>query len=72
MTGLELKERRKKLKLTQTELAKRWNVNQSTISDWETGKVNIQHPKILDDAMKTVEREHSETSIQENKKSKIK
>lgn len=57
MTGEQLKQRRKKLGLRQEALAERWEIPQATLSRWESGKHKIQHPQILDDAMKTVERE---------------
>lgn len=58
MTGTELKQRREKLGISQESLADRWKVPQATISRWESEKHKIQHPEILDDAMKTVEREY--------------
>lgn len=57
MTGAELRERRQKLGLSQTDLALRWQVIQATISNWETGKHEIQHPEILEDAMRHLESE---------------
>lgn len=58
MTGADLKQRREKLGLRQSDLAKRWEVPQPTIANWESGKYKIQRPQMLDDAMKTVEREY--------------
>lgn len=57
MTGKQLKQRRQKLEISQESLAERWDIPQATLSRWESEKHKIQHPKILDDAMKTVERE---------------
>lgn len=61
MSGSELQTRRKKLGLTQTDLAKLWDVRQATISDWESEKIAIQHPEILDQALQTLERRYGET-----------
>lgn len=55
MTGKELKEKRQRIGLTQTQLAKRWEVPQSTISRWENEKHEIQHSKILMDALNYIE-----------------
>ena len=41
MTGLELKEIRENLGLTQLQLAGELNVNRVTVSRWETGNRNI-------------------------------
>lgn len=56
MTGTELRERRKKLGLSQAALAAYWGVIQATISNWETGRHEIQHPRILNDALCHLER----------------
>lgn len=58
MTGKELKQRRQKLGISQESLAERWGIPQATLSRWESEKHKIQHPEILDDAMKTVEKEN--------------
>ncbi len=42
MKGIELKEIRKKLGITQKELAKMLNVNARTIQKWENGEVEIR------------------------------
>lgn len=55
MNGSELKQRRKRLGLTQTDLAKHWNVTQANLSLWENDKIRIQHPEILNDALKYLE-----------------
>lgn len=55
MTGADLRERRKKLGMSQSSLAKHWNVIQATISNWENETHKIQHPEILDDALKFLE-----------------
>lgn len=62
MTGKDLKNRRLKIELTQTDLANRWKVPQSTISRWENETHEIQHSEILDDAMKTLEREYESSN----------
>jgi len=62
MTGIELKNRRKTIGLTQVELAALWGVRQKTISSWETEFVKMQHPIILDLAMRYLERQvHTDT-----------
>ena len=58
MNGNELKERRKKLGLSQESLAEHWKVPQATISRWESGKHPIQHAEILDEALKNLEKEY--------------
>lgn len=55
MTGPELRERRKALALTQTQLAARLGVPQATISRWETGVHQIDHPAILALAMEQLQ-----------------
>lgn len=47
MTATELRRRRRQLGLTQAELASALSVPQQTISRWETGAIEIQHPLIL-------------------------
>lgn len=42
-----LREMRKKLGMTQVELAEALGVSQVTISSWETDRFAIQQPKIL-------------------------
>lgn len=63
MTGQELKERRQKLGLTQTDLANRWKVPQATISRWESGKHKIEHAEILNDALKYLEKEYESKQL---------
>lgn len=63
MTGKELKQRRQKLTLTQSELASRWKVPQSTISRWENETHEIQHSEILNDAMTAIEKENHAKSL---------
>lgn len=58
MTGKELRERRKKLGISQESLANRWKVPQATISRWESGKHKIEHAEILDEALKNLEKEN--------------
>ncbi len=54
MGGRELKEKREKLKLTQTELADILGVKMNTVYRWESGILSV--PKSIELAMETVER----------------
>lgn len=56
MEGKELKEKREKLELTQTELAEILGVKMNTVYRWESGILAV--PKSIELAMKTVEREY--------------
>lgn len=56
MTGEQLRERRKKLGLSQASLAKLLNVAENTIARNERGVNPIQNPTMLDLALKTLER----------------
>lgn len=47
MTGPELRAWRTERRLSQTRLGERLGVRQATISDWERGVMEIQHPTIL-------------------------
>lgn len=47
MTGADLRAARNSLKMTQGELASALGVTIKTISRWEIGVCNIQHPTIL-------------------------
>ncbi len=58
MIGEQLKQRREKLNPSQSGLARLFGVRQATISDWESGGHQIQHPKLLDLALKSLEREN--------------
>lgn len=62
MTGKELKQRRQQLGLTQPVLAEILGTKQATISDWENEKIKIQHPKILDLALKQLENENAKNT----------
>lgn len=57
MTGAELKQRREKLGLTQSSLAKLLGTTQNTIARNERGDSPIQNPTMMDLALKTIERE---------------
>ncbi len=54
MKGEELKEKREKLGLTQTELADILGVKMNTVYRWESGILSV--PKSIELAMETVER----------------
>ncbi len=55
MTGDELRTRREKLGLTQTDLASKMGTTQITISRWERDKLRIERPEMLDLALKALE-----------------
>jgi DNA-binding transcriptional regulator YiaG len=54
MEGKELKEKREKLELTQTELADILGVKMNTVYRWESGILSV--PQSIGLAMETVER----------------
>ncbi len=47
MIAEQIKNARKRLKISQTELAKRLGVGQSTVAMWETGKNNPEYGKLI-------------------------
>jgi transcriptional regulator with XRE-family HTH domain len=47
MDGDELRQRRKALGLSQTELGERIGIRQPTISSWEQGHTSIGNPRML-------------------------
>lgn len=57
MTGSQLRERRERLGLTQSALASKLGTNQITISRWESEKLRIERPQMLDLALKALENE---------------
>ncbi len=59
MEGKELKEKRDKLDLTQTELADILGVKMNTVYRWESGILSV--PKSIELAMETVERNLNRT-----------
>lgn len=63
MEGSELKEKREKLALTQTELADILGVKMNTVYRWESGILDV--PKSIELAMETVERNHKKKSVKE-------
>ena len=60
MEGKELKEKREKLDLTQTELADILGVKMNTVYRWESGILSV--PKSIELAMETVERNSNKKS----------
>lgn len=56
MNGEQLRQEREQLGLSQQRLADLLDVRQSTISEWEKGKVTIRHERILELAMREVAR----------------
>ncbi|HEX8195315.1 MAG TPA: helix-turn-helix domain-containing protein [Pyrinomonadaceae bacterium] len=62
MEGKELKSKREKLGLTQTELADILGVKMNTVYRWESGILTV--PKSIELAMETVERKSSEEQKQ--------
>jgi transcriptional regulator with XRE-family HTH domain len=57
MDGETLRRRREALGMTQAELARALGVYQATISQWERGKRGIQHPRLLELALRALELE---------------
>lgn len=55
MTGSELREWRKNIGLSQTQLADQLHIPQNTISRWECSKNRIRHPVLLMSAIKLIE-----------------
>ena len=49
--GKQLREMRKQLGMSQTELAEKLGVSQVTVSGWETERFGMQQPEILRLAM---------------------
>jgi transcriptional regulator with XRE-family HTH domain len=60
MDGLELRERRLALALTQAELAARLEVDARTISNWECGARPIVRAAALDAQLRLLERRYKE------------
>jgi len=58
MEGIELKQKRENLRLTQTELAEILGVKMNTVYRWESGILTV--PKSIELAMETVERHCTE------------
>jgi transcriptional regulator with XRE-family HTH domain len=54
MDGKELKARREQLGLTQSELAKQFDVKPNTVARWENGVLAV--PRTVELAIETVER----------------
>lgn len=59
MTGGELKARRLALGLSLRKLAAELEVSFQTIDNWERGQLTIEHGKLLDLALQTLERTHA-------------
>lgn len=55
MISTDLRARRERLGLTQTQLAQALGLTQNTVSRWEIGKTAIQHPEILSLALEALE-----------------
>ncbi len=62
MEGKELKQKREKLELTQTELADILGVKMNTVYRWESGILSV--PKSIELAMETVERKFAKKQKQ--------
>lgn len=63
----ELRARRRRLGLSQSELAKRLSVPANTVSRWETGKLAIRHPEMLRLAMESIEHDLLHASEEEKR-----
>lgn len=57
MDGKMMRDIRRRMDLSQVELAQRLGVTQNTISRWESGAVTMQHPVILEMALRHLEME---------------
>lgn len=55
MNGTDIRERRRKLGLTQKQLGQILGIPDNTISRWELGTVVPEHPKMLNLALKALE-----------------
>lgn len=55
MDGEALRQRRNDLNMTQSELARRLGTSQQTVFKWESGERNIQHPPMMDLALRYLE-----------------
>jgi transcriptional regulator with XRE-family HTH domain len=66
LTGQEIRDRRKALKLTQSELAKRLGVIRLTVQRWESGTLTIKSPEMVDLALETLERKSKRMQTEEN------
>ncbi|MDQ3712706.1 MAG: helix-turn-helix domain-containing protein [Acidobacteriota bacterium] len=62
MEGRELKEKREKLELTQTELGDILGVKMNTVYRWESGILSV--PQSIELAMETVERKFAKKQKQ--------
>jgi transcriptional regulator with XRE-family HTH domain len=59
MTNTELKKRRERLGLTQTELADLLGVASNTVSGYETGRLEV--PKFMDLVLEALDKRHIES-----------
>lgn len=59
MTGADLKRRREELGLSQSELARRFEVDVMTVSRWERGERTITAPGAIDLALRHLRLEES-------------
>ena len=55
MNGTEIRERRKKLGLTQVQLGEKLGIHSNTIARWEQDTLNIQHPELVSLALTALE-----------------
>lgn len=63
MTGQELREWRKGIGLSQTELGHHLGLKQITISRWERGLCRIKHPVLVASALKVLEEKLYEEEV---------
>lgn len=52
MNGDELRRRRTALGMSQAELGRRLGTSQQTVFKWESGERNVQHPPMMDLALR--------------------
>lgn len=57
MDGMELREKRTAMGLTQKQLAEHLDVSENTVARWERGEMEIAQPSMLALALQTLNRE---------------
>ena len=60
MDGKALRDRRRRLGMSQRDLAHELDVPPNTVARWERGELTIQHPRVLQLALNDIERQARE------------